>query len=75
MDIYDICEETEVKAHVAIPDEGQPTWDAFPDEWGNPWMAAAIREGLVAMIMQAPSKEAWYYGGLTIRPQSPTTAS
>ena len=70
MDIYDICEETKVRGAVsAIPDEGQPTWDAFPDEWGNPWMAAAIREGLVAMIMQAPSKEAWYYGGLTIRPR------
>jgi hypothetical protein len=69
MDIYDICEETEVKAHVAIPDEGQPIWEAFPDEWGHPWMAAAIREGLVATIMQDPSKEAWYYGGLTIRPR------
>ncbi len=73
MDIYDVFEETALKAHVVIPDEGRPTWDAFPDEWGSPWMAEAIREGLVATIRQAPCEAAWYYGGLTIRPQSVTT--
>ena len=33
----------------------------------------AIREGLVATIMRAPCEEAWYYGGLTIRPQRTAT--
>jgi hypothetical protein len=74
MDIYDVFEETELKAHLAIPDEGQPTWDAFPEAWGSPWMAEAIREGLVATIMEAPGEAAWYYGGLTIRPQRTATA-
>jgi len=68
-----IIEETELKAHLAIPDEGRHTWDAFPEEWGSPWMQEAIREGLVATIMRAPCEAAWYYGGLTIRPQRTTT--
>ena len=75
MDIYDIFEETEIKAHVAISDEGRPTWNAFPEAWGSPWRAEAIREGLVATIRQAPDEAAWYYGGLTIRPQRPTPAA
>jgi hypothetical protein len=55
-----------------ITQEGRPTWDAFPDAWGTPWMAEAIREGLVATIGQAPWEAAWYDGGLTMRPQSAT---
>ena len=74
MHSYDVFEETALKAHVVIPDEGQPTWEAFPDAWGSPWMAEAIREGLVATIMQAPGEAAWYFGGLTIRPQQTPTA-
>ena len=35
MHIYDVFEETTLKAHVVIPDEGPPTWDAFPDAWGQ----------------------------------------
>lgn len=69
MRIYDVFEETALKAHLSIPEEGLPSWDAFPEAWGSQWMEEAIREGLVATIMQAPCEEAWYYGGLTIRPQ------
>jgi hypothetical protein len=68
MHIYDVFEATTLKAHVVIPDEGPPTWDASPDAWGSPWMAEAIQEGLVATIRQAPGEAAWYYGGLTVRP-------
>ena len=73
MRIYDVFEETEIKTHLAIPNEGRPSWDAFPEAWGGPWMEEAIRDGLVATIMQAPCEAAWYYGGLTIRPQSTAT--
>ena len=75
MDIYDVFEDTALQTHVIIPDQGRPTWDAFPDAWGSPWMAEAIREGLVATIREAPDEAAWYYGGLTIRPQRTTTAA
>ena len=75
MDISHVFEATEFKAHVAIADEGRPTWDAFPEARGSPWMAEAIREGLVATIRQAPDEAAWYYGGLTIRPQHPAPAA
>ncbi len=68
MRIYDIFQETELKAHLSIPKEGPPTWDYSPDEWGGQWMDDAIREAIVAAIAHAPSAEAWYYGGLTIRP-------
>lgn len=73
MRIYDIFEETELKAHLSIPEEGSPTWDDFPPEWGGQWMDDAIREGLVATLTDAPGEEAWYYGGLTIRPHRPET--
>ena len=68
MRIYDIFQETELKAHLSIPEAGLPTWDYFPEEWGTQWMDEAVREGLVATILAAPGEEAWYYGGLTIRP-------
>ena len=35
MDIYDIFVETALKGHVAIPDEGQPTWYAGPSRTGQ----------------------------------------
>ena len=68
MRIYDIFQETALKAHLSIADEGPPTWDYFPEAWGSQWMDDALREGLVATITDAPGAEAWYYGGLTIRP-------
>ena len=61
------------KAHVAIPDEGAPPWDAFPAVWGTSWMVEAIQEGLVATTRQASWEAAWYDGGLTMRPQSAPT--
>jgi len=73
MRIYDIFEETELKAHLSIPEEGPPTWDYFPPEWGGQWMDDAIREGLVATLTDAPCEKAWYYGGLTIRPHRTET--
>jgi hypothetical protein len=73
MHISHVFEETTLKAHVALADEGRPTWDAFPKAWGSPWMAEALREGLVATIMQAPCEAACYDGGLTIRPQQTAT--
>ena len=59
MDIYDVFADTALKAHVVIPDEGRPTWDTFPVEWGSPWMTDASREGLVATIRHAPCEAAW----------------
>ena len=73
MRIYDLFQETELKAHLSIPEEGPPTWDYFPEEWGSQWMDEAVREGLVATILDAPNEEAWYYGGLTIRPHRTET--
>jgi hypothetical protein len=73
MDLYDVFEETELKAHFALSDEGGPTWDTVPEEWGSPWMQEAIQEGLLATIIRAPCEAAWYYGGLTIRPQRTAT--
>ena len=35
MDIADVCEATALQAHVVIPDEGRPPWDAFPAVWGT----------------------------------------
>jgi hypothetical protein len=35
-------------------------------------MDDAIRDGIVATIMAAPSEAAWYYGELTMQPQTPT---
>jgi hypothetical protein len=71
MRIYDIFQETELKAHLSIPQEGPPTWDYSPDEWGGQWMDDAIREGIVATITHAPCEEAWYYGELIIQPHRP----
>jgi hypothetical protein len=71
MQLYDIFQEGERRAHLAIPDAGPPTWDYFPDEWGSQWMDDAIREGIVATITAAPSEAAWYYGELTIQPHTP----
>ena len=68
MRLYDIFQERELKAHLSLPQEGSPTWDYSPDEWGGQWMDDAIREGIVAAITDAPCEETWYYGGLTIRP-------
>ena len=70
---YDIFQEGELKAHLSMPEGGRPTWDYFPEEWGSQWMDEAVREGLVATILDAPSEEAWYYGGLTILPHRPET--
>jgi hypothetical protein len=68
MRIYDIFQETELKAHLSIPQEGPPIWDYASEEWGSQWMDDAIREGIVATITQASGEEAWYYGELSIRP-------
>jgi len=68
MHIYDIFQETELKAHLSIPQEGPPIWDYASEEWGSQWMDDAIREGIVATITQASGEEAWYYGELSIRP-------
>jgi hypothetical protein len=68
MPLYDIFQERELKAHLAIPEEGTPAWDYSPDELGGQWMDDALREGIVTTITDAPGEEAWYYGGLTMRP-------
>ena len=62
MQLYDIFQEGERRAHLALPDEGPPMGDYFPDEWGSQWMDDAIREGIVATITAAPGEAAWYYG-------------
>jgi hypothetical protein len=71
MRLYDIFQEGEIKAHLAIPDAGPPTWDFSPDELGGQWMDDALREGIVTTIMDAPGEEAWSYGELTIQPHRP----
>ena len=71
MDIADVCAATALQAHVVMPDEGRPPWEAFPDVWGRPWRAEVIWEGRVATMRQAPDAAAWYDGGLTMRPQRP----
>ena len=73
MHLYDIFQETELRAHLSLPEAGSPSWDYFPEEWGSQWMDEAVREGLVATILAAPDEAAWYYGGLTIRPHQPET--
>jgi hypothetical protein len=73
MNRYDVFEETALTAHFALSDGGCPTWETVPEAWGSPWMQEAIREGLVATILEAPCEAAWYYGGLTIRPQRSAT--
>jgi hypothetical protein len=68
MPLYDIFQDRELKAHLALPEEGPPTWDYSPDDVGGQWMDDALREGIVATITDAPCEEAWYYGELTILP-------
>ena len=72
MRLYDILQEGAIKAHLAIPDAGPPTWDFSPDALGGQWMEDALREGIVTTIMDAPEEDAWYYGELTIQPHRPT---
>jgi N utilization substance protein A len=66
--LYDIFQDRKLKAHLALPEEGPPTWDYSPDDVGGQWMDDALREGIVATITDAPCEEAWYYGELTILP-------
>jgi hypothetical protein len=72
---YDIFQETELKAHLSLLQEGPPTWDYASEAWGSQWMDDAIREGIVATITQAPGEEAWYYGELIIQPHRTATES
>ena len=72
MDIADVCAATALQAHVVMPDEGRPPWEAFPDVWGRLWKAEVIWEGRVAMMRQASDASAWYDGGRTMRWQHRT---
>ena len=46
MRLYDILQEGAIKAHLAIPDAGPPTWDFSPDALGGHWMDDALRKAL-----------------------------
>ena len=72
MDIANVCVATALQAHVVMPDEGRPPWEAFSDVWGRPWRAEVIREGRVATMRQASDAAAWYDGGRTRRWQHRT---